>query len=58
VHAYVRFWSKAVRPRTARNVRFWPIADIATAAHMSAFGGKADGPFCGANVRFLTLSGH
>jgi len=43
-------------PRTIRDLyegmtshceyaRFWPIADIPSAAHMSAFGGKADMPF-------------
>jgi len=26
----------------ADDVRFWPIADILAAPHMSAFGGKAD----------------
>ena len=25
-----------------RDVRYWPKADIGTALHMSAFGGKAD----------------
>ena len=34
------------------HVRFWHLADI-TAQHagMSAFGGKADMAYCGANVR-------
>jgi hypothetical protein len=34
------------------NVRYWPIADILAASHMSAFGGKADIAFCDANVYF------
>ena len=29
------------------NVRFWHLADIQVALHMSAFGGKADMTFCG-----------
>jgi hypothetical protein len=33
------------------DVRLWPIADMAIALHMSAFGGKADMTFCAANVR-------
>jgi hypothetical protein len=36
----------------AANVRFWPKAAWAVAPHMSAFGGKADITFCGANVCF------
>ena len=34
------------------NVRFWHKADIPSALHMSAFGGKADIGFCAANVCF------
>jgi len=35
------------------NVRYWPKADIPyVAAFDVAFGGKADMPFCTANVRF------
>ena len=35
-----------------RDVRYWHKADIACALHMSAFGGKADMPFCAAHVCF------
>ena len=34
------------------NVRYWHKADMGCALQMSAFGGKADMPFCTANVRF------
>ena len=37
---------------TAIDVRFWHLADMPIALHMSAIGGKADMPFCTANVRF------
>ena len=33
-----------------RDVRLWHKADIASALHMSAFGGKADMGWCTANV--------
>ena len=35
----------------SNNVRYWHIADIRSALHMSAIGGKADMPFCTAYVR-------
>ena len=35
-----------------RDVRYWHKADIPSALHMSAFGGKADMAFCTAHVRF------
>ena len=34
------------------NVRYWHLADIGFAPHMSAFGGKADMTYCAANVCF------
>ena len=34
------------------DVRYWHKADIAIAPHMSAFGCKADMPYCTAHVRF------
>ena len=37
---------------TSMDVRYWHKADIASAPHMSAFGGKADMTFCTANVCF------
>ena len=33
------------------NVRYWHKADMPSAPHMSAFGGKADMAYCTANVR-------
>ena len=38
--------------RISGHVRYWHLADIVSAPHMSAFGGKADMPFCTAYVRF------
>ena len=35
-----------------RDVRYWHIADMGRALHMSAFGGKADMAYCTAHVRF------
>jgi len=32
-------------------VRFWPKADVPSAPHMSAFGGKADMAYCDAHAR-------
>ena len=37
--------------RSFFNVRYWHKADMGCAPHMSAFGGKADMPFCTAHVR-------
>jgi len=34
-----------------RNVRYWPLADIAITPPMSAFGGKADTTLTGLFVR-------
>jgi hypothetical protein len=42
----------------ADRVRFRHLADIPYVAFDVAFGGKADMTFCGANVCFLTQSGH
>ena len=39
------------RSNEGRNVRYWHKADMRSALHMSAFGGKADMTFCAANVR-------
>jgi signal transduction histidine kinase len=38
--------------RSGPDVRFWPLADIASVAFDVVFGGKADMAFCGAHVRF------
>ena len=35
-----------------QNVRYWHKADMASALHMSAFGGKADMTFCAARFCF------
>jgi hypothetical protein len=34
------------------DVRYWPLADIPSCTALSAFEGKADMTFCGANVCF------
>ena len=39
-------------PVTVLDVRYWHLADMSSAPHMSAFGGKADMTFCTANVCF------
>ena len=40
-----------------KHVRYWPKADIASAPHMSAFGGKADMTYC-SKCPLMTQSGH
>src|SRR5262245_30699584 len=39
-------------------VRYWPKADMPKNAMYVAIGGKAETPFCAANARFITQSGH
>ena len=51
------------RPRCAprrfpNHVRYWHKADMPSALHMSAFGGKADMASCTATCPLLTQSGH
>jgi hypothetical protein len=48
-HANLIVWGADIDLIRA-NVRFWPIADILVAPHMSAFGGKADID-CSTNIR-------